>query len=106
MNLNKAKTISLLIALSLSSSFMAGCATGYQTESTGQYVDSSAITAKVKTQLLADKYVPGSAITVKTYKNGVQLSGFVNSARQKQRAELIARNVEGVTYVDNALIVK
>ncbi|ASQ45313.1 BON domain-containing protein [Legionella clemsonensis] len=93
-------TITLLITL------IAACAATPTTESTGQYLDSAAITAKVKAELVDKLGAKGFAIKVKTYKDLVQLSGFVNSAVIKQRAGVIAGNVEGVKHVRNDLIVK
>ncbi len=97
----------MFIALGfVSVALLTGCTASQRSESTGQYVDSSIITTKVKTKLLADDGVHGLPITVTTYKNTVQLSGFVNTPQQKARAESIAKSVEGVATVQNALIVK
>lgn len=85
---------------------MIGCTSSQTQESTGQFVDSSAVTVKVKAALLKDDKIKSFPITVNTYKNGVQLSGYVNSPYQKVRAGEIARSVEGVQEVDNAIIVK
>lgn len=83
-----------------------GCTGIHREESTGQYIDGSVLTTKIKAKLLADDYVKGLPITVKTYKNVVQLSGFVDNEIQERRAMEIARSVEGVVDVKNALIVK
>jgi osmotically-inducible protein OsmY len=83
-----------------------GCAGSRTRESTGQYVDDSAITTKVKTSLLADKEVSGRQVEVETFKGVVQLSGFVDTPVQRQKAEQIARRTEGVKEVKNNLIVK
>ena len=83
-----------------------GCAATAHQESTGQYLDSSALTAKVKAKFLADKSVKSLPITVNTYKNVVQLSGFVDNTFQKQRAVAIARSVPGVKQVNDAIVVK
>ena len=85
---------------------LGGCVSTYKEESTGQYFDSSTITMKVKANLLADKQVKSLPITVNTYKNVVQLSGFVDNQIQKDRAEEIARNVKGVRGVNDSLIIK
>lgn len=95
---------SLIICL-LASAIMS-CAATSTSESTGQYLDSSAVTAKVKAELIDKLGTKGFAIKVKTYKGNVQLSGFVNSSLIKQRAGSIARNVEGVKYVRNDLLIK
>jgi len=85
---------------------MLGCAGNRTHDSTGQYIDDSAITTKVKTALLADKEVSGGQVEVETFKGVVQLSGFVDTAVQKQKAEQIARRTQGVKEVKNDLIVK
>lgn len=90
-----------LIALSLS-----GCAGSYQAESTGQFIDNSAVTVKVKQALLSDEQVKSLPIKVKTYKGVVQLSGFVDSQMQAERAAQIASQVAGVTLVKNHLLIK
>lgn len=93
--------ITLLLAVGL-----IGCTQSYHRESTGQYIDSTVITTKVKSKLLSDKFVKALPITVKTYKSTVQLSGFVDNQKQKDRAERIARSIEGVQAVDNTLTIK
>ncbi len=75
-------------------------------ESTGEYLDSSAVTAKVKASLVEKLGTQGFAITVKTYKDEVQLSGFVNSFSIKQQAGVIAGKTTQVKRVRNDLIVK
>ena len=84
----------------------AGCASTPTREGTGEYVDDSVITSKVKTELGADKMVSLVQISVETYKGVVQLSGFVNSREQADHAAAIARKVKGVREVKNSLIVK
>jgi osmotically-inducible protein OsmY len=95
-----------LLAFSITGALITSCASTASQESTGQYVDSSAVTMKVKADLLANKEVKSLPITVNTYKDGVQLSGYVDNAYQKAKAGDIASRVKGVKSVDNALIVK
>jgi hyperosmotically inducible protein len=83
-----------------------GCASTATRESTGEYIDDSTITAKVKTAFATDPTVSALAVHVKTYKGVVQLSGFVNTPEEKDKAEDIARGVYGVKSVTNSLIVK
>jgi osmotically-inducible protein OsmY len=83
-----------------------GCATTSKQESTGQYVDDSVITTKIKSQLAADDFLKSFEISVETYKGIVQLSGFVDSQRAVDKAGQIARSVEGVKSVKNNLRVK
>ena len=82
------------------------CAGSRTSESSGQYVDDSVITTKVKTALLVDPDVKSLDIGVETFKGVVQLSGFVNSAEQARMAVEIAKSVEGVRSVKNSLVVK
>lgn len=94
-------TAGMLAALLVLAS--AGCAhdTGI-----GQKFDDTAITTKVKAALLADPDVKGTAVTVETLQGQVQLSGFVDSAAQAQRAIDLARRVNGVNGVINKMTVK
>lgn len=84
----------------------AGCSGGDADRSTGQVVDDTAITAKVKTALAQDPAVKAIEVKVDTYKGTVQLSGFVSTAEEKSRAETIAKTIEGVKTVDNKITVK
>ena len=86
--------------------FLAACASTRTQESTGEYVDDSVITTKVKSLLAADDFLKSFQIGVETYKGVVQLSGFVNSQKAVDKAIEITRNVKGVTSVKNDLIVK
>jgi hyperosmotically inducible protein len=72
----------------------------------GNKVDDGIVTAQVKAALLADEKVKSSDIGVVTRKGEVQLSGFVDSQSQMDRAVLVARGVDGVTHVSNEMSVK
>ncbi len=95
---------SLLILLVIA--VIGGCAGSRTQESTGEYVDDSAITAKVKADILGDPSLKVFQISVETYKGVVQLSGFVNSPQAVSRAGEVASRVSGVKSVRNNLIVK
>ena len=82
------------------------CAGSRTSESSGQYVDDSVITTKVKSALLADPDIKSLDIGVETFKGVVQLSGFVNNADQASKAVEIAKSVKGVRSVKNSLVVK
>ena len=82
------------------------CASTPKQEGTGEYINDSLITAKVKTQLAADDFLKSFQIGVESRKGIVQLSGFVNSQAAVDKAGEIARGVEGVKTVKNDLIVK
>lgn len=86
--------------------FLTGCAATSTQESTGQYLDDTAITTKVKTALLSDPEVGVLGINVETFKGTVQLSGFANSARERQRAVELTSSVEGVQSVQNDIRLK
>lgn len=104
--INKKSAIVIALCACISTGLISGCTSTNKQESTGQYLDGTVITTKVKSRLLADKLVRGLPITVKTYKNTVQLSGFVNNSMQKIRAVEIASDVPGVQYVQDSLIIK
>lgn len=99
------KGYSILAILILFLSLMACQATPTR-ESTGEYIDDSAITTRVKTALLEDEQVSSNSIGVETFKGAVQLSGFVINEAQVIRAGEVARKVDGVKTVHNNLIVK
>jgi osmotically-inducible protein OsmY len=86
--------------------FIVGCASTPQQESTGQYIDDSAITTKVKAEIFNDPMLKVLQINVESFKGVVQLSGFVDSAQASTKAVEVARSVEGVKSVKNSLIVK
>ena len=97
--------IGYFVLLMLIATF-AACASTSKQESTGEYIDDSVITTKVKSLLAADDFLKSFQISVETYKGTVQLSGFVGSEKAVDKAGQIARSVKGVTSVKNDLIVK
>ena len=99
------RLISYFVLLTLIATF-AACGSTRTHESTGEYVDDSVITTKVKSSLGADDFLKSFQISVETYKGTVQLSGFVNSQQALAKAGEIARGVSGVKSVKNDLIVK
>jgi len=84
----------------------AGCSSTPSQSSTGQYIDDSAITTKVKTAIFNEPSLNVAQINVKTYKGVVQLSGFVDSSANASKAGSVAREVKGVASVENDLKVK
>ena len=97
--------IGWLVVLMLIATF-AACASSPKQESTGEYVDDSVITTKVKSLLAADDFLKSFEIGVETRKGVVQLSGFVDSQKAVNKAVEITRSVGGVRSVKNSLIVK
>ncbi len=74
--------------------------------SAGQVIDDSTITTKVKALILEDSFTKGLAISVTTFNGKVTLTGGVETAAQKRKAEEISRSVDGVTGVNNTLEIK
>lgn len=79
---------------------VAGCAATPEQRSTGEVIDDTAITTKVKANLLADPMVSAFAISVDTSRGVVNLTGIVNSTAERDRAIQIAQDVGGVKRVD------
>ena len=86
--------------------FLIGCAESSHRESTGQLIDDSAITTKVKAQIFNDPMLKVFQISVESYKGVVQLSGFVDSKQAANKAAQVAKSVDGVESVKNSLVVK
>lgn len=93
---------SLIILLT----FFLGCASTTKHEGTGEYVDDTVITTKVKTAILDAPSLKASEINVETFKGVVQLSGFVNSRADINKAIEVAREVKGVKSVKNNMQLK
>jgi osmotically-inducible protein OsmY len=88
--------IGMLIIIGL----LAGCAATPEQRSTGEVIDDTAITTKVKTGLLGDPMVSAFAISVETSRGVVSLIGIVNSTGERARAIQIAQETGGVRRVD------
>ena len=97
--------IHFLVLLMMIATF-AACASTRTHESTGEYVDDSVITTKVKSLLAEDDFLKSFKISVETYQGTVQMSGFVNSQKAVDKAGEIVRSVKGVRSIKNNLIVK
>ena len=94
----------LLAAIALTA--VAGCAATPTHESTGQYVDDSAITASVKAAIFNEPGLKSAEINVETYKGRVQLSGFVSTRANVDRAVQVTQAVSGVSSVTNNMRIK
>jgi osmotically-inducible protein OsmY len=99
------KWFALILAAAMLTSVV-GCSSTPTHDSTGQYVDDSVITTKVKSEILDDLTLKGFEIKVETFKGVVQLSGFVSSQVNIDAAVAVARNVKGVRGVTNSLQLK
>jgi hypothetical protein len=104
----KIKFAGLILAASLAAvpiTMMTGCAVTSGRSSAGEYVDDKATSAKIKTALARDPMVKAHQVNVTTLNGAVQLSGFVDSQEQKDRATEIINNMEGVKELHNDLVV-
>ena len=98
------KSISFILAIMLAS--LLGCAGTATKESTGEYIDDTVITTKVKAAILDEPSLKSAEINVETFKGVVQLSGFVSSRASIDKATEVARRVNGVTSVRNDMRLK
>ena len=103
MTLSK-RIATLIFAASLVA--IAGCASTPKHESSGEYVDDSVITTKVKAEIFNEPTLKSSEINVETFKGVVQLSGFVSSNASIDKAVTITRSVKGVVNVKNDMRLK
>ena len=83
-----------------------GCASTSKQEGTGEYVDDTVITTKVKGAIFNEPTLKSAEINVETFKGVVQLSGFVSTQANIYKAAEVARNVNGVTNVKNDMRLK
>ena len=124
--MKKTKMTKTMMALLMGSALLSGSALAEQTmsdkasstaESTGSkidssmkqagnYMDDSAVTAKVKAALVDDSAIKSTDISVKTDAGVVTLSGFVTSQEQAEKAVTLAKSVEGVKSVSDKLHVR
>jgi osmotically-inducible protein OsmY len=92
--------------LGLSIALLGACASTSRSESTGEYVDDTLITTRVKAAVLNEPGLKSSEINVETFKGKVQLSGFVGSQGDIDRAVAVAKAVKGVSSVSNDMRLK
>jgi len=103
MNLNKSIS-AVFLAVALATTL--GCASTSTKEGTGEYVDDTVITTKVKAAIFNEPTLKSMEINVETFKGAVQLSGFVKSQADINRAVDVARGVKGVSSVKNDMRIK
>lgn len=94
----------LLAAAALTT--VVACSSTPTQESTGQYMDDTAITTKVKAAIFNEPSLKSAEINVETFKGAVQLSGFVGTQADIQKAIAITQGVSGVTSVKNDMRLK
>jgi len=88
--------------LAVTLTFVVGCASTSTQEGTGEYIDDSVIT----TTMLNEPTLKVAEINVETFRGVVQLSGFVNSPADINKAVDVARSVAGVKSVKNDMRIK
>jgi len=94
------------IVFSVVLALFTGCASTDKSKSTGEIIDDSVITARIKSAMINDPTLKASEINVETYKGNVQLSGFVNSKEDIRHAVDVANDVKGVKSVSNNMKLK
>ena len=99
-------TAAALLAALMASTVVAGCTSAPTQQAAGEAVDDGVVTAKVKAALVADPVTKAHQINVETFKGTVQLSGFVESDEARTRALQLARDVDGVKKVKDAMEVR
>lgn len=104
--MNNLRSIPYFIAVSVLGLSLGACAMFSGRESSGQYVDDTTITTKVKAQIFDDPALKVLQVNVETMKGVVQLSGFVDSKQSEAKAVSIAQKVRGVVSVKDDLVVK
>jgi osmotically-inducible protein OsmY len=104
--MNMTKRIATAIFTATVAFTIVGCSSSPNRESTGEYIDDAAITAKVKATIFNEPTLKSTEINVETFKGDVQLSGFVAQPQDAQRAAELARGVKGVSSVKNDIRVK
>ncbi len=98
--------LSLCLGVATAVTGLTGCAGTRSSRSTGESIDDTATTGRVKSALRGDTQYKYPDVEVHTFKGTTQLSGFVNTREQKSRAADLAKNVDGVKNVENNITVK
>ncbi|XKH02210.1 BON domain-containing protein [Marinobacter nauticus] len=95
-----------MLAVAMLVALFVGCASTETRSGTGEYIDDTVITSKVKAAIFSEPTLKSAEINVETYKGVVQLSGFVNSRSDIDTAVNVARSVKGVKSVKNDMTLK
>jgi osmotically-inducible protein OsmY len=107
---NNTKIISMALCLGLLTTgavgTLTGCAGNSNTRSTGQYIDDKTLQRQVRSSLSDNPEYKFDQVNVDVYRGTCQLSGFVDTQSQKDKAGDIAKGVQGVTSVDNNITVR
>jgi hyperosmotically inducible protein len=81
-----------------------GCQTTGRTA--GQFIDDVGIEAAIRAKFIEDQVVRPFTIHITSYGGEVTLTGAVNSAKAKRRAEKLAYSVKGVRKVNNLIKIR
>lgn len=100
------QNVAALILAAVLGCAMVACTSTPTDQSTGEAIDDGVVTAKVKAMLIEDPVTKAHQINVETFKGTVQLSGFVDSDQARTRALQLARDVDGVKQVKDAMQVR
>ncbi|AFH92013.1 TPA: BON domain-containing protein [Providencia stuartii] len=100
------KSVSALLVAFFMAFTLAACAPTDKSEGTGGYIDDTVITTKVKSALLAEKNLKSTQISVETFKGRVQLSGFVDSKADANKAIEVTKKVKGVQSVIDSMKIR
>lgn len=109
---NKSKIMSMALCLGLLTTgavgtlTLTGCAGNSNTRSTGQYIDDKTLGRQVRSALSNNGEYKFDQVNVDVYRGTCQLSGFVDTQTQKDKAGNIAKGVQGVSSVDNNITVR
>jgi hyperosmotically inducible protein len=107
---NKAKIISMALCLGLVTTgavgTLTGCAGNSNTRSTGTYIDDKTVQRQVSSALSDNGEYKFDQVNVDVYRGTCQLSGFVDTSAQKEKAGDIAKGVQGVMAVANNITVR
>ena len=94
------------IVLAVMFATLLGCASTPKQEGTGEYLDDGVVTTKVKAAIFNEPSLKSTEITVETFKGVVQLSGFVRTQADVDKAVEVASRVKGVASIKNDMVVK
>lgn len=100
------KILSALAVTAILSGGLAACSAVEGRQTAGEYIDDTAITAKVKSKIVGEPSLSAMQINVETMQGVVQLSGFVDQASDKTLASRVAAQVDGVRSVKNNIVVR
>jgi hyperosmotically inducible protein len=104
--MKRRSTAAALVAALMAAAVVSGCSSTPTQQPAGEAVDDGVVTAKVRAALVADPVTKAHQINVETFKGTVQLSGFVESDEARSRALQLARDVDGVKKVKDAMEVR